>query len=73
MRTSAFSVNEQVNIAQYLNLKVYNSDLITHGNQLIFRRPSEERCDAYKYSFLTSHESENKSSAQIFWDGVSKL
>ena len=73
MRVWPFSVEEQQNLATYLNLEVYNSDLITHGKQLIFKPPSMDRYDLYKYNFLTSYESENELSSEIFWEEINKL
>ena len=67
------SETEQENIAAYLNLVIYNLDLITHDNQLIIRQPNMNCYDSFKYNFLTSHESDNLISSEIFWDEVSKL
>ena len=73
MKVWPFSVTEQQNVAAYLNLEVYNSDLITHGKQLIIKPPSVDRYDLYKYNFLTSYESENLISSEVFWEEISKL
>jgi len=67
------SVREQKRIAEYLGLEIYNADLITHVDQIVIEQPNIERYNLYKYSFLTSYESENKKSNEIFWDEVSKL
>ena len=73
MKVWQSSVVEQQNIAAYLNLETYNADLITHGNQLIIKQPSKEHYDLYKYNFLTSYESENLISSEVFWEEISKL
>jgi len=73
MKVWPSSVIEQQNIAAYLNLEVYNADLITHGNQLVIKQPIQERYDLYKYNYLTSRESENKTSSEIFFEKISML
>ena len=66
-------IREMEGLASYLNIQTYNADLITHGSQVIIEPPSFEHYDSYKYNYLTSYESENTSSAQIFWDEINAL
>ncbi len=56
--------------ASYFNACVYNVDQITDGSQVKIHLPNRERYDAYKYSYLTSYESEKFSSAEIFWSNI---
>lgn len=60
-------------LAQYFELPVYNVDQITDGSQIIIQPPSRERYDSYKYSYLTSHESESSSSVEIFWREINAI
>lgn len=66
-------IQEIEGLALYLNASVYNIDQVTDDCQIIIRSPSLESYDAYKYSFLTSPESENYSSAEIFWREINTL
>lgn len=60
-------------LAQYFELPTYNVDQITDGSQIIIQPASRERYDSYKYNYLTSHESENASSAEIFWREINAI
>ena len=60
-------------LAMYLNAAVYNIDQVTAGSQVNILQPNQERYDAYKYSYITSHESEKTPSAEIFWHEVNVL
>lgn len=53
-------------LAQYFELPAHNVDQITDGKQINIQSPRRERYDAYKYSYMTSQESENSSSTEIF-------
>ncbi len=66
-------IREIEGLASYLNAPVYNIDQITDGSQVIIKPPDRERYDSYKYNYLTSTESENFSSAEIFWCEISTL
>lgn len=66
-------VEEMEGIASFLNIDVFNSDKILNGNEVIIQSPDIEKYNLYKYNFLTSYQAENKASAQIFWDEISKL
>ena len=66
-------IKEMQGLASYLNIQIYNADLVTHGSQVIIEPPIFENYDSYKYNYLTSYESENTSSAQIFWDEINAL
>ena len=60
-------------LASYFNASVYNVVHVTDGSQVDILRPDRQRYDAYKYSYLTSHESENNTSAEIFWREITSL
>jgi hypothetical protein len=60
-------------LASYVNGQFYNVDEITDGAQVVIQRPCLDRYDAYKYSYLTSHESENSLSAEIFLREINAL
>ena len=66
-------IRDMEGLALYLNVSVYNVDQITDGHQVIIQPPNRERYIAYKYSYLTSHETENTSSAEIFWREITAL
>lgn len=53
--------------ANYLDAACYNIDEITHGEQIVLSRVNEQRYEAYKYDFMTSPESENTTTQEIFW------
>jgi hypothetical protein len=59
--------------ANYLNASIYNIDEITDGSQVIIKLPNQELYESYKYNYLTSQESENKISAEIFWSEINSL
>ncbi len=60
-------IREMEALASYLNATIYNADQITDSSQIIVKMPDLERYDSYKYSYITSPESESLSSAEIFW------
>ena len=60
-------------LAQYFELSFYNVDQVTDGSQVNTIVPNQDRYDDYKYSYLTSHESENTSSADVFWPEITAL
>jgi hypothetical protein len=64
---------EIVGLASYLNAALYNVDELTDGNQINIQQPNRERYEHYKYSFLTTPESENLMSAEIFWREIIAL
>jgi len=66
-------MREMKGVALYLNTCVYNIDRISNGNQIIIQTPNHDRYDSYKYGYLTSHESEQLSSAEIFLQEISAL
>ena len=66
-------IREVEGLALYLNARVYNVDQITDGSQIKIQPPSRERYDSYKYSYLTSNESESTSSAEIFWREINSI
>ena len=66
-------VRQIQSLASYLNIKAYNVDHVTDGSQVNILPPDRKRYDAYKYSYITSHQSENTSSAEIFWREINAL
>lgn len=66
-------VKEIENLASYLKQDTYNIDKVTDGRQIVISTPNREVYDSYKFEYLTSHESENKTSAEIFWHEINAL
>jgi hypothetical protein len=54
-------------IAEYLDANLFNIDTLTDSNQLIVNEVNKECYDSYKYSFLTTPESENSTTQEIFF------
>lgn len=53
--------------ADYLDASIYNVDEVSNGHQ-VATRPVNPACyERYKYNFLTSRQSENASTQEIFW------
>lgn len=61
------SLKEMQGFAQYLNAAIYNIDEITQGDQIVIDGVDEKRYEDYKYNFLTTHESEDTTTQEIFW------
>ena len=53
--------------ANYLDAACYNIDEITQDDQIVLSAVNEKRYEEYKYDFLTSPESENTTTQEIFW------
>ena len=53
--------------AAYLDAAIYNIDKITQSDQIMVNDVNVERYDKYKYSYITTHESENSLTQDIFW------
>jgi hypothetical protein len=53
--------------AGYLDAAVYNIDKITGHEQIEIKMVNQTRYDNYKYDFLTSPESEQMPTQEIFW------
>jgi hypothetical protein len=53
--------------ARYLDSPVYNVDEITEGKQIVINNVNMTRYETYKYSFLTTRESEHFTTQDIFW------
>ena len=53
--------------ADYLDAACYNIDEINQGDQIVVPAVNEGRYQAYKYNFITSPETENAVSREIFW------
>ncbi len=66
-------VRETECLALYLNSKIYNVDGITDGSQICIQHLSQKDYELYKYNYLTSPESENRLSAEIFWNEINAL
>jgi hypothetical protein len=52
--------------AEFLNASIYNVDIVSSADEIAFSGVDTERYDAYKYAFLTSRETENILSRDIF-------
>ncbi len=60
-------------LASYLNGEMTNIDEVVKGNQINIQSPNQDRYELYKYTYLTSLESENLSSAEIFHSNIDSL
>jgi len=55
----------------YLDAAIHNIDEITNGEKIIVNDVNLSRYDDYKYEFLTTHESENSLTQDIFFREIS--
>jgi hypothetical protein len=55
------------NMAKYLDGAIYNINKISRGDQILIKEINTSCYDNFKYDFLTTHESENSSTREIFW------
>lgn len=53
--------------ANYLDASCYNLDEVTQVDQISLKQVCATRYEKYKYSFLTTHETEHTSTQEIFW------
>jgi len=53
--------------ADYLAAPIYNIDAVAEGRQVVVRDVDLERYERYKYNFLTTRQSENTPTQEIFW------
>lgn len=60
-------IREIMDFAKYLDAAIYNIDKITQCSQVVINAVNLSRYDGYKYSFLTTHESEHTTTQEIFW------
>lgn len=58
--------------SNYLESPLYNIDEIKEGRQVFINEININRYQKYKYEFLTSHESENNTTQEIFLREISK-
>ncbi len=66
-------IREIEGLALYFKVMAYNVDEIADAYQVDIQRTNHESYEQYKYSFLTSYESENLMSAEIFWREIIAL
>jgi hypothetical protein len=59
--------------AIYLDSPMYNIDQIADGSQVALKAPNNINYDDYRYSFLTSKESENSSGKDIFLSEINAV
>jgi len=52
--------------SEYLDAAIYNIDEIFQGDQIVIREVNLKSYDNYKYNYLTTHESENITTQEIF-------
>jgi hypothetical protein len=60
-------VEKIISMANYLGSTLYDIDEITQEEQIIIEDVDLKRYENYKYSFLTSRESENTTMQELFW------
>ena len=63
--------SEITNIARYLGQTRLNIDEPEQVKELVLKMPQKNLYDNYIYSYLTTPESENRDSQDIFWERVS--
>lgn len=61
------TIKEMRDFSKYLNSAMYNIDQIVDGRQVLIEVPNRKQYEDYKYSFLTTHETENTATQEIFW------
>jgi hypothetical protein len=59
--------------AGYLDAAVYNIDKITGHEQIEIKKLDQARYENYKYDFLTSPESEQLTTQEIFWRQIATV
>lgn len=57
-------------LAEYLDQPLYNADKVNSASDIEIRRPDPERYDHYKYNYLTTRESEQAYTRDIFYAAV---
>ena len=60
-------IREMRTYADYLDAPIYNIDAVSNARQVAVRRVNLQRYERYKYDFLTSQQSENMPTQEIFW------
>lgn len=66
-RTVVSCIND---FAAYLDAAAHNIDQITRCEQITIREVNQARYEDYKYSFLTTPESEHMTTREIFWHQI---
>ena len=56
--------------AAYLDAAIYNIDTIIQGDQILIKDVNLGCYENYKYDFLTTHETEQTTSREIFWHAI---
>jgi len=64
-------IREMRTYADYLDAPIYNVDQISSARQVAVRRVNLRRYERYKYDFLTSRQSEDMPTQEIFWREIS--
>ena len=59
--------------ADYLDAPVYNIDTLSSSDKIVIKEPNRLLYDNYKYQFVTSKETENRSSNDIFLREVNHI
>jgi hypothetical protein len=63
-------MNEIFDCAAYLDAAIYNIDRITQSDQILIKDINLGCYENYKYDFLTTHETEDTTSREIFWQAI---
>jgi hypothetical protein len=66
-------VKQIYDFAFFLGATVCNIDEITQEDQIFIEDVKLNRYEDYKYSFLTTHESESTTTQEVFWREVNSL
>jgi hypothetical protein len=63
-------IREMRTYADYLDAPIYNIDELSSARQVAVRRVNLRCYERYKYDFLTSRQSENMPTQEIFWEEI---
>ena len=66
-------IAEIENLAKYLDANIYNINKIYNKQEILLKLPSKDFYNQYKYNYITSKASENKSTSEIFWNEICNI
>jgi hypothetical protein len=66
-------MREMRTYADFLDAPIYNIDAVSGAARTAVRQVNLKRYERYKYDFLTSRQSENTSTQEIFWREINAL
>ena len=66
-------IREIKSFADYLDAPVYNIDKLNSTDRVVIKQPNRLRYNDYKYSFVTSKETETEKSEDIFLQEINQI